>query len=117
MKKTIFKIKGMHCASCALKIESEIKKIPGVNSSVVNFATGQMVVKAENAVSENSIVNLIESLGYEATFPDEYRDKKKRSIITIKALGMKSPHCAGIVRKILEGFQSVEDIKIEFTTE
>ena len=37
MKKTIFKIKGMHCASCALKIESEIKKIPGVNSSVVNF--------------------------------------------------------------------------------
>jgi len=117
MKKTIFKIKGMHCASCALKIESEIKKIPGVNSSVVNFATGQMVVKAENAVSENSIVNVIESLGYEATFPDEYRDKKKRSIITIKALGMKSPHCAGIVRKILEGFQSVEDIKIEFTTE
>lgn len=117
MKKIIFKIKGMHCASCALKIESEVKKIPGVNSSVVNFATGQMVVKAENIVSENNIVNVIESLGYEATFPDEYQDKKKRSIITIKVLGMKSPHCAGIIRKILEGFQSVEDIKIDFTTE
>ena len=36
--KTILEISGMHCASCAQKIENALKKIDGVKEVNVNFA-------------------------------------------------------------------------------
>jgi len=38
MKKTTFKVEGMHCASCALNIEHDIGKLPGVKKVMVNYA-------------------------------------------------------------------------------
>ena len=35
----IFKIKGMHCASCAGIIEKAFKKTEGVTSAEVNYGT------------------------------------------------------------------------------
>ena len=39
MEKITIPIGGMHCASCALRIESSLKKVPGVNHATVNYAT------------------------------------------------------------------------------
>lgn len=36
---TTYQINGMHCASCATKIEKAIGKVPGVAKASVNFAT------------------------------------------------------------------------------
>ena len=36
--KKIYKIKGMHCASCARNIERSVKKVRGVTNASVNFA-------------------------------------------------------------------------------
>lgn len=38
-EKKIFKVVGMHCASCAVNIEKNIKKLPGVTEASVNIAT------------------------------------------------------------------------------
>ena len=38
-KKAIFAIKGMHCASCAVKIERGLHKLIGVSKANLNFAT------------------------------------------------------------------------------
>ena len=38
MKKETYKIKGMHCASCASIIERTVKKIDGVEDISVNNA-------------------------------------------------------------------------------
>ena len=39
MKKETYKIKGMHCASCASIIEKIVKKIEGVEGIAVNNGT------------------------------------------------------------------------------
>ena len=38
MPKKIFRIEGMHCASCARNIEKAVRKVSGVKSAFVNFA-------------------------------------------------------------------------------
>ncbi len=52
MEKTSFKIKGMHCASCAVTIEKGIAKIPGVSSSSVNYALEQAAVEFDPVKTE-----------------------------------------------------------------
>ena len=44
MKKTIIRIGGMDCASCAMRIEKALKKMKGVGSAGVNFATEKAVI-------------------------------------------------------------------------
>ena len=46
MKK--YRLKGLDCASCALKIEEELKKQDGVKFAAVNFSTSELVVDAED---------------------------------------------------------------------
>jgi Cd2+/Zn2+-exporting ATPase len=46
MKK--YRLKGLDCASCAIKIEEELKKQDGVKFAVVNFSTSELVVDAED---------------------------------------------------------------------
>jgi Cu+-exporting ATPase len=65
MKKIIIPISGMHCVSCAQKIESTLKKINGVTNATVNFATEKATVEFdETVINENEINNAIEQLGY-----------------------------------------------------
>ena len=40
-------VTGMHCASCILKVEKAIKKIPNVNEVNVNLATEKASVSFE----------------------------------------------------------------------
>ncbi|HLD55959.1 MAG TPA: sulfite exporter TauE/SafE family protein [Candidatus Nanoarchaeia archaeon] len=64
MVKKIFNINGMHCNSCASKIEDALKD--KVNSISVNFAKGQAEIDFENGkISENKIEEIIKDLGYE----------------------------------------------------
>ena len=41
-----YSIKGLDCASCGLKIENAIKKLPGVNYAVVDFANLRLHLEA-----------------------------------------------------------------------
>ena len=40
--KQVFDIKGMDCADCARKVSDGVQKLPKVELSQVNFATGQL---------------------------------------------------------------------------
>lgn len=65
MKKIIVPISGMHCASCAQKIELTLKKLNGVKNANVNFATERATVEFdENLMSIDDIYRVIEKLGY-----------------------------------------------------
>ena len=72
------KIKGMHCGSCAVKIEKALKKINGVSNAVVNFATERATIEAKD-VSDEAIKEAITNLGYEVVEETPGEEKKSRN--------------------------------------
>ena len=48
MKKT-FKLIDLDCANCAAKMETAIKKLPGVADASVSFMTQKMTIEADDA--------------------------------------------------------------------
>lgn len=60
-------ISGMHCASCAGKIEKALEGVPGVTNAVVNFATEKATVETEKQTVDNALlVKAVEGIGYKA---------------------------------------------------
>jgi Cu+-exporting ATPase len=65
MAKHLYKIKGMHCASCAQVITKKISALGGVNSVTVNFGTEKASIDHEAAnLSLKQINQTVEDLGY-----------------------------------------------------
>jgi Cu+-exporting ATPase len=65
MNKIDVKIGGMHCASCSSSIENDVKKIPGVSISSVNYATEKGHFEFSDSETEILIKEKIDELGYE----------------------------------------------------
>lgn len=55
-------VEGMHCSSCAGRIEKSLREVPGVRSSNVNFATKTATV--QGSADKAALVQAIEALGY-----------------------------------------------------
>ena len=61
----IYKVKGMHCASCVGIIEKTFKKIEGVHSVEVNYGTEKAKVGFdESKTNAQELSNKIEPFGY-----------------------------------------------------
>ncbi|MFZ3373918.1 MAG: heavy metal-associated domain-containing protein, partial [Desulfitobacteriaceae bacterium] len=64
-EKKQFKISGMTCVNCALTIEKGLKKMPGVKTVAVNFASEKLTVEVDsNVVKEGDLLAKIKDLGY-----------------------------------------------------
>lgn len=63
--KTTFKISGMHCASCAVNIESELLKKSDVTSASVNYSLAQAAIEHEKSLDPTSLFEVVRSMGYE----------------------------------------------------
>jgi len=67
-----YKIKGMHCASCAGIIEKTFKKTDGVESVEVNYGTETAKVVFDSAkTSLHHLSEKIEKLGYSLVVPED----------------------------------------------
>ncbi|MEM4254747.1 MAG: heavy metal translocating P-type ATPase [Candidatus Norongarragalinales archaeon] len=67
MRKGVFDIGGMHCASCSVLIKRRLEKTPGVQSANVNYATEKATVEYdERQCDEKKIVSTVEQTGYKA---------------------------------------------------
>ena len=65
-KKTVLKISGMHCASCAANIENALQKETGIQSANVNFASEKLHVEFNpDQINIDKIQKKIKDLGYE----------------------------------------------------
>lgn len=65
-----YKIKGMHCASCASIIEKTFKKVPGVESVAANYGTESVKVAFDPSKTDpQSLSKQIEPLGYSLIIP------------------------------------------------
>ena len=67
-----FKISGMHCASCASNSQRKLKKVAGVDSAEVSYATEEAcVVFDPKQANTSDFRKAVESLGYTAHLEDE----------------------------------------------
>ena len=61
---------GMHCASCAGRIERALRKTPGVVEANVNFATTHATVRYEaQAASMDTLGDAVRKAGYDVILP------------------------------------------------
>src|SRR5947209_9741889 len=66
--RTVFDLEGMTCASCAMRIEKGLKKVPGVIDANVNLATEKAAVVYDPAQTNlEQMVQKVEAVGYKAT--------------------------------------------------
>ena len=72
MKKR-FKLEGLECANCAAKMESQIRKIKGIESASISFITGRMTIecneeKLDEIIKDKSFKNQAKSYHYTKDF-------------------------------------------------
>jgi P-type Cu+ transporter len=65
-------IGGMHCASCAARVERGLNRVDGVSASV-NYLTEQATVRCPPGVELEELVGAVESAGY-AAHPADHGD-------------------------------------------
>lgn len=66
-----YRVRGMHCASCASIIEKSLKKIEGVDSVEVNFGTETATISFDTAkASPEQLAKAVEPLGYSLVMED-----------------------------------------------
>lgn len=126
MKKT-YKIKGMHCASCAGTIERVLLKTSGVHSVSVNFASESALIEFdEKNISESDLARATESVGYKLIIGSQSTSARvpagadavtSASTISIKVLGMDSPHCAIIVENALKKLRGIKNSDLDFSNQ
>ena len=51
--KKVYRLKNLDCAHCAAKMETGIKKIPGVTAASISFMSQRLTLEAEDAVFES----------------------------------------------------------------
>ena len=66
--RTVLDLEGMTCASCAMRIEKGLKKVPGVIDANVNLATEKASVMYDPTQTNlEQMVQKVEAVGYRAT--------------------------------------------------
>ncbi|MEL4068995.1 heavy metal translocating P-type ATPase [Ochrobactrum sp. GPK 3] len=59
-----FRVDGMDCASCATKIDTAIRRVPGVKDVSVSVTAGTMTVQHDGSSDPDSMEKKVRSLGY-----------------------------------------------------
>ncbi|MEI6479031.1 MAG: heavy metal translocating P-type ATPase, partial [bacterium] len=84
MKTQTYKVKGMHCASCASIIEKAFKKTEGVHSAETNYGTETAKITFdESKTNPQALSEKIEKFGYSLHIPE-----KEEMNMTAEAMGM-----------------------------
>ncbi|TSC68223.1 MAG: copper-translocating P-type ATPase CopA [Parcubacteria group bacterium Gr01-1014_66] len=72
MTKLVLKVKGMHCASCAVLIDKLLGKEPGVESVTTNYGAEKTAIAFDDKkITLQRIDELLHKLGYDLIRPDE----------------------------------------------
>ena len=128
MKKEMYKIQGMHCASCAMTIEKAVLKLPGVKIAQVNFAAETLLAEFdENQVLPKDLREAANSVGYKLLIPEssivsllpKVLDGHSKTIdgkefLALRVIGMDSPHCAMVVEKAIKTLPGIEKVEVDY---
>jgi Cu+-exporting ATPase len=98
---------GMSCVSCALTIESALRRLNGVLTANVNFAASKAVV--EYSVGETTLQDIEETVKEAG-----YRVLKDRVIL--KIIGMSCASCVYKVENAIKGVEGISSVSVNLAT-
>jgi Zn2+/Cd2+-exporting ATPase len=64
IERTVIRVEGMDCASCAATVEKRVGQLPGVRRAVVNFAAGRLDAEHDPALSVEALERAVKDAGY-----------------------------------------------------
>src|SRR3989338_9992455 len=103
-----YKVKGMHCASCASIIERTVKKIEGVENIAVNNGTENAKISFDNSkTSPEDFNKKLEPLGYSLVVPQSHN-------MTAEVADMKTKVLSAIPLAIFAAFIMSWDILAQY---
>jgi Cu2+-exporting ATPase/Cu+-exporting ATPase len=106
-----FKIKGMHCASCASIIEKTVKKIDGVKDIFVNNGTENAKISFDKSKTNPNVFNKkLEPLGYSIIVPQEH-DMKNMSASEMGMSENEHAEHLGLNQSKQERLAEIQDMK------
>ena len=70
-ERTVVRVEGMDCASCAATVEKGVSRLPGVHRVVVNFAAGRLDAEHDPSLTLEKIERAIREAGYEVGGTEE----------------------------------------------
>jgi P-type Cu+ transporter len=110
-------VTGMTCASCVMRVEKKLKKVPGVTDAAVNLATEHATVTYDPARTDpDALVTAVEAAGYGATaIPASAPDDALTATLTVE--GMTCASCVRRVERALLKVPGVEDASVNLATE
>ncbi|CAG9191940.1 Copper-exporting P-type ATPase [Paraburkholderia tropica] len=118
-------IHGMTCASCAMRVEKALAKVPGVTRASVNLATEKATVEATadaDAAASTAFVDrlvaAVEKAGYEAApVPGEDAPSDAPATAHFAIGGMTCAACSNRVEKVLAKVPGVASVSVNLATE
>ncbi|WP_321956415.1 heavy metal translocating P-type ATPase [Paraburkholderia bannensis] len=116
-------IRGMTCASCVMRVEKALAKVPGVARATVNLATDRATVEAtadapDAAALARQLVAAVEKAGYEATpiaAPEPVPAQEDTASFAIG--GMTCSACSNRIEKVLARVPGVSAASVNLATE
>ncbi|HEV2743522.1 MAG TPA: cation-translocating P-type ATPase [Rubrobacter sp.] len=67
LERSVVRVEGMDCASCAATVEKRVFALPGVRRATVNFAAGRLDAEHEPGLSVEEIERAVEGAGYQVS--------------------------------------------------
>ena len=122
----VLALEGMTCASCAMRIEKGLKKVPGVKDANVNLATEKATVTYDPAQTGlEQMVQKVDAVGYKATpltlptpTPQPVQgEPEAEAHIVFDVEGMTCASCAMRIEKGLKKVPGVKDANVNLATE
>ena len=66
-RQTRYRVAGMDCASCAAKIDTAVRRMPGIEDVKVSVVAGTMTTTDNGSADLDAVRSKVESLGYKAS--------------------------------------------------
>jgi Cd2+/Zn2+-exporting ATPase len=64
LERTVVRVEGMDCASCAATVEMRVGQLPGVHNATVNFAAGRLDAEHDPGLALEKLEEAIRAAGY-----------------------------------------------------
>lgn len=111
-----FRVRGMDCPSCAIKIENALKRLSGIDQVSVNVSAGSVSIKpSSSAFSADAAADAIRRLGYDAeiVIPKlSVVDAQERATVRFRVDGMDCASCAIKIETALKRVAGVDQVNI-----